>query len=456
MAERGGHLRRALGFWDLVLFGLICIAPVAGFTLYGFVSNASGGSVVLPYVLGAIGLGFTGLSYASMAEIAPQAGSVYGFARLAMGRFIGFVGGWAIMLDYVVIGALVLLYGAIYLNAVMPAVPVPVLIGVFGAFGLGINLMGIRMAAWVDILLAGLQVAVALAFIVGALLLGGQLSAAPAWPEGTTLQGVVAATPLAVIAFLGFDAVSTLSEEVAGREPGRLVGRATIATLAVMLLLFVSVSWLLSSLSVGLTLADPATAGMDIVAARLPWLGPALALVVALAYGFGLAPAINAGVSRLGYAMARAGELPGFLAHIDSGRQVPAASVAFYGLLLALIAWVALPAADVLAGLVSFGAIAGFILVNLSVIVRLGIHSRSRRWFRHWLSPILGIAVLLWVLTGILPQALMLGLAWLVAGVIWYWIRRLLQRTFADAQGGVLGVDAAPAQFPSTFGGTDE
>jgi hypothetical protein len=120
-------LRRALGFWDLVLFGLVFIAPVGAFTLFGFVNAFSGGAVVLPYVLGAVGLAFTGLSYAAMAEVAPQAGSSYGFARLALGNFAGFGAGWAILLDYVVIAALVVLYGALYLSPLASGVPVEAL-----------------------------------------------------------------------------------------------------------------------------------------------------------------------------------------------------------------------------------------------------------------------------------------------------------------------------------------
>jgi amino acid transporter len=430
MADKTG-LRRALGFWDLVLFGLICIAPVAPFALFGFVNAFSAGAVVPPYVLGAIGLAFTGLSYATMAEIAPQAGSAYGFARLALGDFAGFAAGWAILLDYVVVGALVLLYGALYFSPLANGVPVETLMIASAVLMLALNLLGIRFSARVNLVLTGLQIAVGLVFAAGALWLllapgGSGLTQAPLWTPSATPASIVAATPLAVIAFLGFDAISTLSEEVKSSTPGVLVGRATIVTLALMLGLFVSISWLLADLARGLDLSDPATAGMVIVAERLSWLATPLSLVVALAYILGLSPAILAGASRLAFAMARARELPRPLAYVHPGRQVPMVAVLVLGAMLFIIAWIALPNVDVLGGLVSFGAITGFILVNLSVIVHFGVRGHSRRWLRHWIAPALGVLVLLWVLSGVVPQALELGAAWLALGVIWYFGRRAL------------------------------
>lgn len=438
MSSGGGmpekaKLRRVLGFWDLVLFGLICIAPVAPFTLYGFVAGAGGAAVVPPYLLGAIGLGFTSLSYAAMAEVAPQAGSTYGFARAAMGPFAGFVAGWAILLDYAVVGALVLLYGALYLSPLVSAVPTEGLIVAIAVLTLTINFLGITWSAWVNIFLTGLQFAVAFVAVVAALVLlttpgGGGLTLDPLWNTESSLAGVLAATPLAVIAFLGFDAVSTLSEEVRGDRPGVVVGRATLTALGLMLTLMVAVSWLLTDLSRGMAAGDPGMVGMEIVMARIAWLAVPLEVVVALAYGVGLVPAVHVGVSRLAFAMARNGDLPRVLAYVHPGRQVPVVAVVLFGALFFGIALVALPHVDLLGALVSFGAISGFILVNLAVIVHFGVRGRSRRWVRHWISPALGILVLIWVLTGVAPQALWLGFAWLAIGLVWYLARRLLVR----------------------------
>ena len=414
----------------MVLFGLICIAPVAPFTLFGFVDAASRGAVVLPYVIGAIGLGLTALSYAEMVGVAPQAGSVHGFATLAMGKHVGFLGGWAITLDYVVIGALEMLYGALYLHSVVTGLSVEAIVAVFAIGILAINLLGVHWSARLDMVLTGLQIAIGVVFAVAALMVltgagNGDTTFAPLWPAGVSLADIAAATPIAVIAFLGFDAVSTLSEEVRSPRPGAIVGRATLLTLGLMLVLFVSLSWLLVSLSSGVAIADPSTATLDILAARIPWLTVPLSLIVAVAF-WGGTTATHAGVARLGFAMARAGQLPRFLAYVHPGRQVPTGAVLLYGMAITLIAYLALPNVDLLTGLVTFGAIVGFILVNLSVIVHFGLRGRSRRWVLHWLAPALGLVVLLWVLSGIRPQAMEFGLIWLAIGIAWYFGRHML------------------------------
>ncbi len=167
--RRDGKLRRALGFWPLVLFGLVYMAPIAPFTMFGFIDTLSGGAIVASYVLGAIGLGLTGLSYAAMVHAAPEAGSVYAFVKLAMGRRAGFVGAWAIALDYVLLGVLCLLYGALYLQAVFPAVPVLAVVAGLAALTLLVNVLGIHWSSRVDFALAALQIGFGVIFAIGAL-----------------------------------------------------------------------------------------------------------------------------------------------------------------------------------------------------------------------------------------------------------------------------------------------
>lgn len=425
------RLRRVLGARDLVLFGLICMAPVAPFMLFGFVSVAANGAVVLPYVLGALGLGFTALSYASMAQAAPQAGSVYGYGRLAMGKTMGFLGGWAILLDYLLLVSLALLYAAIYLNIVLPALPLQLIVAGFLLLTFTVNLRGLQLSARLNLIINGVEIALGVAFIVASAYLlfppGAGLTLTPLWPPGNVVSHVVAGTPLAMIAFLGFDAIATLAEEVRDPDPGAAIGRATLVALGLMLMLFVVIDWLLSDVGRGVAISDPAFAASEIFAARLPWLVLPLSITVALAFGAG-STAGHASVSRLGFAMARDGMLPKVLGQVYGARDIPAASVVAFGALIAIIAYLALPYLDVLTSLVSFGAITGFLFVNASVIVHFGIRQRSRRWFMHWISPSIGIAVLVWVMSGIRIEALTLGAAWMALGLLALAFGGLLQR----------------------------
>ena len=229
---------------------------------------------------------------------------------------------------------------------------------------------------------------------------------------------------LAVISFLGFDAISTLAEEVKGDHPGRRIGRATVLSVAAMLVVFVLISWLLSILATGLTLTDPATSAFDILAARLPLLATPLAVICGLAGGIGACQACHTGATRLVFAMARDGRLPAAVSGINPFFRTPIAAMLLTLAVIVVISTVALDHTDVLAGLVSFGALSGFLLVNLSVLVHFGIRQRSRALLGHWIAPILGIVVVLYIIAGINTLALKLGLGWMFAGLIIFWLHR--------------------------------
>ena len=115
-------LTRSLTYWDLVLYGLAYIAPFAPLSTLGFVWRESNGLIVLAYLLGATCMYFTAQSYATMTEALPTAGSVYGFARTALGTFPGFIAGWMILLDYLLIPAFVYVLMSVALETLVPGV----------------------------------------------------------------------------------------------------------------------------------------------------------------------------------------------------------------------------------------------------------------------------------------------------------------------------------------------
>ena len=116
------NLKRSLKYWDLILYGLAYIAPFAPLSTLGFVWNESNGLIVLAYLLGGVCMYFTARSYATMTEALPSAGSVYGFARHSLGAFPGFVAGWMILLDYLLIPAFVYVLIAVALETLLPGV----------------------------------------------------------------------------------------------------------------------------------------------------------------------------------------------------------------------------------------------------------------------------------------------------------------------------------------------
>lgn len=113
-------------------------------------------------------------------------------------------------------------------------------------------------------------------------------------------------------------------------------------------------------------------------------------------------------------------QLPAPLARIHPRFRSPWVAVALVFMVNASLSLVALTYVDTLAALVSFGALTGFLLVNISVIGHYGIAEGSRRWLRHWLLPAAGAAVVLYIMSGISQLALLLAACWLVVGlVIW-------------------------------------
>src|SRR5439155_2906737 len=118
------ELKRSLTFTDLLVYGLIFMVPIAPFGIFGSVFQASGGMVALAYIVGAVAMAFTALSYAQMSRAFPVAGSVYAYAGRGLHPTAGFLAGWLILLDYVMVPALLYIVAGVAMNSFVGAVPV--------------------------------------------------------------------------------------------------------------------------------------------------------------------------------------------------------------------------------------------------------------------------------------------------------------------------------------------
>jgi amino acid transporter len=328
-------LKRVLTVWNLTLFGVVAMAPIAGVTMYGFVAALSAGAVIPAYLLAGFGVGLTALSFAAMAEAAPGAGSVYGYASHAMGPVPGFMGGWAILLDYLLLTALVIVFGAYYATGALPWVPIDVATALFGLFALTVALARVGWSCKADMALTLAQ-----SLMVGLLVV------------------------------------------------------LAVAAVAIMTAAFLATGWALSGLSGAMSGLDPTDAGFQIVSARFPMLSVPLGLVVAASPGLGGSLVCTTGSARILYAMSRDGHRLVPLSRLHPQFRSPWIAVILVAVLGTALAFWALPHADILSGLVSFGALTGFLLVNLSVIATYGLRQKSRHWLRHWLLPLLGAGVI--------------------------------------------------------------
>ncbi len=421
------QLHRTLSTRDLVVYGMVFMVPIAPFAIFGFVFEVSRGLVPLAYLLGLVGMLFTALSYAAMSRAFPVAGSVYSYVQHGLHEIAGFFAGWLILLDYILIPALLYLVSAVGLQPLFPGVPLLAWVIGFIAFNAWINLIGIQFTNRVNWYMLTLELLTLALFIgIGLYALyyhgqgAGRLTLAPIYnPQAYSLATVAAATSIAVLSFLGFDGISTLAEE--SRDGQNSIGRATVLSLLLVAGLFMLQTWIATDLAHGRPFASAATAFYEVCErAGGPWLRLIVIVVNALASGIANALAAQAAVSRMLFAMARDRKLPALLARIHPRYHTPYISTLVVAGLSLIVGWCFAQKLDILADIVNFGALSSFLLLHLAVIRHFLIRGRSGRWGRHLLCPLAGFAVIAYVLLEMNPAAKIIGVGWLLLGIVYY------------------------------------
>ncbi|MBM3780830.1 MAG: APC family permease [Acidobacteria bacterium] len=418
-------LRRSLSFRDLLVYGLLFIGPLAPVGVFGVLDARTDGAVATVYLAATAAMGLTAWSYATMAAVVPHAGSVFAYATHGLGTTVGFLAGWLALLDYLLIPSVAYLFSGIALHALVPAVPAWVFATVAFVVTTTLNFAGVRVAARVGWVVLVLEVLVLGLFLVGALAVVMTTGPSRPWSSPFASFGVLSApqvmgaVSIAVLSYLGFDAIAGFAEETTGASG--TVGRAITVCLVLSGVLFVLQTLLgawLSPWTPSTLAAAPArqgTAFYDMVRSLpLPGLATAIALTKAIGPAFA-AMAGQAAAARLLFGMARDGRLPAALASVSSETGTPQrALVATAGLTL-LVSVVAARRDDGLAQLVSLvdvGALAAFALLHASVIGYF-VHRRLAPWGPpHVVIPLLGLAVTGWVLVEASPFAQALGLVW--------------------------------------------
>jgi len=419
-------LRRTLTYRDLLAYGLAYVSPFAPLSTIGYVWRASDGLIVLAYVLGAACMYFTARSYATMSEVLPNAGSVYGFARQALGPLPGFLAGWMILLDYLLIPAYIYVVIAVAMGTLVPQLDRGLWIVLLAIATLGINWFGIAVTSRVNLLSVTVQIGFVLLLLacsVVALYSGrgnGALTLRPLFSPGVFhLHDIFTATSICVMSFLGFDAISTLAEEVKDGNT-RLVGRAIVSVLILSGVLFALVAWVLGNLLAGFKIHDLAAASYELAAWSVgAWASITLAWLSAALVGFTNALPMQAGVARVLYAMGRDLQLPRVFARVHARYGTPYVGMIVSTALSLAVALEMRFRMGELVSMVNFGALSGFLLLHVSVLRLFWFKGRSRRWFVHLLVPLVGIIVVVAVLSGLSSLAMSLGLGWLAAGLLY-------------------------------------
>ncbi len=428
------ELRRGLRLRDLLVYGMVFMVPIAPFAIFGVVFNLSKGMVALTYLVGLVAMLFTALSYRAMSQVFPIAGSVYTYVGRGLRPEAGFLAGWAILLDYLLVPTLLYVTGAVALQTVVSGVPQWLWITIFVVFNTLVNLLGIRTTAQMNklFLLAELVV---LAMFVGLStsavvrgVNGAHWSLDPFYnPHVFSVGLVFSALSVAALSFLGFDAISTLAEEVQGGP--RMVGRATVLSLCIVAALFMVQTYLAALLLPGQTSLPSQsaenTAFYDV--ARIAggdWFKYVVAVTSALAAAVANSLAAQAATSRLLFSMARDGQLPRFLAHVHPKRRVPDRAVLLVAAISLVLGLILVGQVALLSSLVNFGALFAFLMLHLSVAFYFLVRRQERTYGMHLIVPLIGFAIIGYVLYKASPHAQIGGSCWLAVGIVILAIRR--------------------------------
>lgn len=429
------ELKRALTFWDLMIYGLVFMVPIAPFGIYGIIAQESNGMVALAYLIGMVAMIFTALSYATMSEAFPIAGSVYSYAQRGINDAAGFIAGWLILLDYIFVPALLYLVSAAALNDIVPEIPLIVWLLLFIGINTVINVIGIEFTARANKIIIVLELIVLAIFIfVGVFAIiqgvnGAEFTFKPLYDaDNFSLGLVMGAVSIAVLSFLGFDAIATLAEESKGGR--KAVGNAIIVSLLVVGVLFIIQTWVAALIWPDYTSFENADVAFYQIAeiAGGPWLKWLTIIATAVAWGIADALVAQAAISRILYSMARDRKLPKMLSKVHPKFQTPYVStilVAFIS--LAVTVFFANRIGE-LASVINFGALSAFLFLHISVIVYFIKKKKSKNYFKHLVLPLVGFIIIAYVWWNLDALSKQLGFAWLAIGIIYLLFLKFTKR----------------------------
>ena len=426
-APQRAHLKKTLTLLPVVMMGLAYMQPMTLFDTFGIVSGLTNGHVATAYAFALIAILFTAISYGKLVRRFPSAGSAYTYAQKAISPHVGFMVGWSSLLDYLFMPMINILLAKNYFEALVPGIPSWIFVVVLVAFMTLSNLRGIKTVANFNSLIVVLQVVVMIG-ITGMVIYGvahgegaGTLSSSqPFWSADAHVVPMITGATILCFSFLGFDGISSLSEETKDAE--RTIPRAIFLTALIGGLIFIVASYFLQLYFPDISrFKDPDSSQPEImlyVAGHVLQFGILIfSVVTVLASGM----AAHAGVSRLMYVMGRDGVFPErFFGYIHPKWRTPSLNV----LLVGAIALMAIRFDLVTAtALINFGALVAFTFVNLSVIAQFWIREKRNRTLSDNLNylvlPVLGALTVgaLWI--NLEESSMVLGLIWAAVGIVY-------------------------------------
>ncbi len=435
-APAAPRLRRTLRLRDLILYGIIVIQPVAPMSVFGVLSQRGQGHVVTAILIAMVAMLFTGISYGRMARAYPSAGSAFTYVACEIHPICGYITGWSMVMDYILNPLICTIWCAQQAHDFAPGVPVIAWKVFFAATFTWLNLRGVKTSARLNTGLAAAMGAVIVVFFVAAARrIFGAPHADPAYftrpfydPATFSFSGLFGCTSIAVLTYIGFDGISTLSEET--ENPKRNILLATVWTCLII--------GLLSAVEVyAAQLLWPASEAFPNVDTAFVWVAarawaPLFGVfgVTLLVANFGSGLGAHLGAARLLYAMGRSGALPrSFFGVVDGRHHVPRNGVIVIGAIV-LIGAFAL-SYDLGAEMLNFGALIAFMGVNAAAFLRYFVRTPDKRIF-NLVPPVIGFLICLGLWLNLSRPALLAGSAWTAVGIVFgFWVTKGFRNPFS-------------------------
>jgi amino acid transporter len=414
----------------LIMFGLAYLAPTVVFNYYGIFTESTGGMYTLAFAITTVVMLFTSFSYSQMVKAYPQAGSAYTYVNKSVQPHVGFLTGWLMLLDYLLVPMICYLLLGIYINEFFPVIPIWLIVIVVTALGAIINIIGMKTASIIDTVIIAAQIGFTLLLIIIAAkyVAGGggtaDLTVGKALynPDTFDFGNIMTASAVLCVSFVGFDAVSTMAEEA--KNPEKIMGKAIISTIVIAGILFMITSYFTQiAWPMAYQEIEDVDSGIFEFFPRIgeEWMGNVFFITDNFA-SFICAMAGMAAVSRVLYGMGRDNILPKkFFGNLSPRFQTPVNNI----LLTSVISLTAIFYQDNLFGaasLISFGAVTGFFMVNLSVVFHYYIKQKMRggkNTLKYLIAPGIGMLSLIVVFINIETNAKILGSVWLAVGIVY-------------------------------------
>jgi len=422
-------LRRTLTLWDLIMYGIIVIQPTAPMPAYGVFSNAGQGHVVTSILIAMVAMVFTAMSYGRMARVYPSAGSAYTYVGRELHPSLGYVTGWSMTMDYILNPLICTIWCAKAMADLLAGtslqIPYPGLIWplFFAVLFTVLNLRGVQTSARINNILFAVMGAVILAFFWYTVRYIFHLPQYPEAyflrpfynPETFSVSRVFHGTSVAVLTYIGFDGISTLSEEV--ENPRRNIFLATVLVCLITGFLASAEVYGAQLLSSRYNFADSEVENAFSHVAAIaggPLMTRAISITLLIAT-IGSDMGAQLGAARLLYGMGRSDAIPKkFFGAIHPRTRIPANNVVFVGVIALIGAF--LVSYDNGAQLLNFGALIAFMGVNLASLTHYFIRGESRT-FGHLIPPVLGFLICFFIWIHLSHLALIAGTVWMVAGI---------------------------------------